>query len=119
MTQPAAGEVIPAPPAPLRLSGRTAMTDRPSVLYACIHNSGRSVAAQVLTRHYAGDAVSVRSAGSQPGTASRRPLHFRWIPRGWDNLGAARTTPSRVEGVDERSQQRIPDATGAVLWACC
>jgi arsenate reductase len=41
-------------------------TDRPAVLYACIHNSGRSVAAQVLTRHYAGDAVNVRSAGSEP-----------------------------------------------------
>jgi arsenate reductase len=39
----------------------------PSVLFACIHNSGRSVAAQVLTRHYAGDAVEVRSAGSEPG----------------------------------------------------
>ena len=40
---------------------------RPVVLYACIHNSGRSVAAQVLTQHYAGDAVEVRSAGSEPG----------------------------------------------------
>ena len=44
------------------------MTDRPTVLYACIHNSGRSVAAQVLTRHYAGDAVEVLSAGSEPGS---------------------------------------------------
>jgi arsenate reductase len=43
------------------------MTDRPSVLYACIHNSGRSVAGMVLTRHYAGNAVEVRSAGSEPG----------------------------------------------------
>ena len=43
------------------------MTDKPTVLYACIHNSGRSVAAQVLTRHYGGDAVEVRSAGSEPG----------------------------------------------------
>ncbi|MGN6245464.1 MAG: low molecular weight phosphatase family protein [Motilibacteraceae bacterium] len=43
------------------------MTDQPSVLFACIHNSGRSVAAQVLTRHLAGDAVQVRSAGSEPG----------------------------------------------------
>jgi arsenate reductase len=43
------------------------MSDRPSVLFACIHNSGRSVAAQVLARHYAGDAVEVRSAGSEPG----------------------------------------------------
>lgn len=45
------------------------MSDRPAVLYACIHNSGRSVAAQVLTRHHAGDAVAVRSAGSEPGAA--------------------------------------------------
>jgi arsenate reductase len=44
------------------------MSRRPSVLFACIHNSGRSVAAQVLTRHHAGDAVEVRSAGSEPGT---------------------------------------------------
>ena len=43
------------------------MTARPVILFACIHNSGRSVAAQVLTRHHAGDAVEVRSAGSEPG----------------------------------------------------
>ena len=41
---------------------------RPVVLYACIHNSGRSVAAKVLTQHYAGDAIDVRSAGSEPGS---------------------------------------------------
>ncbi|MFC5381072.1 hypothetical protein [Aquipuribacter nitratireducens] len=41
--------------------------DRPSVLYACVHNGGRSLAATVLTRHLAGDAVEVRSAGSEPG----------------------------------------------------
>ena len=44
------------------------MPDRPTVLYACVHNSGRSVAGMVLTRHHAGDAVEVRSAGSQPGS---------------------------------------------------
>jgi len=43
------------------------VTDVPTVLFACIHNSGRSVAAQVLTRHHAGEAVEVRSAGSEPG----------------------------------------------------
>lgn len=41
----------------------------PVVLYACIHNSGRSVAAKVLTEHYANGAVAVRSAGSEPGQA--------------------------------------------------
>ena len=43
------------------------MSDRPTVLYACIHNSGRSVAAQALARSYAGGRVDVRSAGSEPG----------------------------------------------------
>ncbi|MCW2607640.1 MAG: hypothetical protein JWO60_2333 [Frankiales bacterium] len=40
----------------------------PTVLFACVHNSGRSVAAAYLTRAYAGDAVVVRSAGSAPGS---------------------------------------------------
>jgi arsenate reductase len=40
---------------------------RPVVLFACIHNSGRSVAAKVLTEHHAAGAVEVRSAGSEPG----------------------------------------------------
>ncbi len=35
---------------------------------ACIHNSGLSVAARVLTEHYAKDAVDAGSAGSEPGT---------------------------------------------------
>ena len=44
------------------------MSTTPTILFACIHNSGRSVAAQVLTRRYAGDGVHVRSAGSEPGS---------------------------------------------------
>ena len=39
----------------------------PVVLYACLHNSGRSVAAVYLTRHLFGDVVEARSAGSEPG----------------------------------------------------
>jgi len=42
------------------------VSDRPAVLYACIHNSGRSVAARLLTEHYAKGAVEARSAGSEP-----------------------------------------------------
>jgi arsenate reductase len=38
----------------------------PVVLFACIHNSGRSVAARVLTEHYAAGRVEARSAGSEP-----------------------------------------------------
>ncbi len=40
---------------------------RPVILYACVHNGGRSLAAKVLTDHLAKGAVVVRSAGSEPG----------------------------------------------------
>jgi protein-tyrosine-phosphatase len=45
------------------------VTAIPEVLYVCIHNAGRSIAAAVLTEHYAQGRIRVRSAGSQPGTA--------------------------------------------------
>jgi arsenate reductase (thioredoxin) len=38
----------------------------PVVLFACVHNSGRSVAARLLTETYAQGAVVARSAGSEP-----------------------------------------------------
>ena len=40
---------------------------KPVILFACVHNGGRSLAGKVLTEHYAGDAVLVHSAGSEPG----------------------------------------------------
>jgi protein-tyrosine-phosphatase len=40
--------------------------DKPSVLYVCIHNAGRSQMAAAYTRHLSGGAVEVRSAGSEP-----------------------------------------------------
>ncbi|SDS25662.1 arsenate reductase ArsC [Microlunatus soli] len=43
------------------------MTDpRPSVLFVCVHNAGRSQMAAGYLTHYAGGAVEVRSAGSEP-----------------------------------------------------
>src|SRR4051794_23743000 len=42
------------------------MSDRPSVLFVCVHNAGRSQMAAGWLRHLAGDAVEVRSAGSLP-----------------------------------------------------
>src|ERR1700727_2917490 len=41
---------------------------RPVVLFLCIHNAGRSLAAKVLLDHYARGQVDVRSAGSEPGS---------------------------------------------------
>jgi arsenate reductase len=42
------------------------MTDKPSVLFVCVHNAGRSQMAAGWLRHLAGEAVEVRSAGSAP-----------------------------------------------------
>jgi len=44
------------------------MSGKPAVLFSCVHNSGRSVASAAPARHYSGDAVDVRSAGSEPGS---------------------------------------------------
>jgi protein-tyrosine-phosphatase len=43
-------------------SGRT-----PQVVFACVRNGDRSVAARVLTEHYARGRVVALSAGTQPG----------------------------------------------------
>ncbi len=43
------------------------MSTKPVVLFLCVHNSGRSLAAKVLLDHYALGRVEVRSAGSEPG----------------------------------------------------
>ena len=39
---------------------------RPTVLFVCVHNAGRSQMAAALLEHHAGDRVDVRSAGSAP-----------------------------------------------------
>ena len=43
------------------------MAGRPVVLFLCVHNAGRSLAARVLLDHYADGRLEVRSAGSEPG----------------------------------------------------
>ena len=42
------------------------MPARPTVLFVCVHNAGRSQMAAGFLRHLAGDRVDVRSAGSAP-----------------------------------------------------
>jgi protein-tyrosine-phosphatase len=42
-------------------------TDRPSVLFVCVHNAGRSQMAAAYTRVLSGGEIEVRSAGSAPG----------------------------------------------------
>lgn len=72
---------------------------RPVVLYACIHNSGRSVAALYLTRHLFPH-LDARSAGSEPGTAVNPGVTQVLAERG---ISTADHVPSLLtfEGVQE------------------
>ncbi|MGW0664331.1 arsenate reductase ArsC [Streptodolium elevatio] len=45
----------------------TASSGTPSVPFVCVHNAGRSQMAAGFLRHFGGDRVDVRSAGSVPG----------------------------------------------------
>src|SRR5438309_7837407 len=40
--------------------------ERPTVLFVCVHNAGRSQMAAGFLRHLGGDRVEVLSAGSEP-----------------------------------------------------
>jgi arsenate reductase (thioredoxin) len=40
--------------------------DKPSVLFVCVHNAGRSQMAAGYLSHLSGDRIQVRSAGSEP-----------------------------------------------------
>jgi arsenate reductase len=46
--------------------GTTMSDTKPTVLFVCVHNAGRSQMAAGWLRHLAGDTVEVRSAGSAP-----------------------------------------------------
>ncbi|MDA8368405.1 MAG: arsenate reductase ArsC [Nocardiopsaceae bacterium] len=43
-----------------------ARSAKPSVLFVCVHNAGRSQMAAAYLAHLAGDRIEVRSAGSAP-----------------------------------------------------
>ncbi|GAA3744333.1 hypothetical protein GCM10022225_29980 [Plantactinospora mayteni] len=65
--EPTATIDVPATRRPRHLTSKEpTMPDRPSVLFVCVHNAGRSQMAAGWLRHLAGDTVEVRSAGSAP-----------------------------------------------------
>jgi arsenate reductase (thioredoxin) len=70
------------------------MSKPPTVLYACVHNSGRSVAAKVLTEQYAGDRIAVRSAGSEPETGVNPTVAQVLAERG---LSTVTETPKKLD----------------------
>jgi arsenate reductase (thioredoxin) len=65
------------------------VTDRPTVLFVCVHNAGRSQMAAGYLQHLAGDRVQVLSAGSQPA----------------DQVNPSAVAAMAEEGVDLRTEQ--------------
>jgi arsenate reductase len=64
------------------------MTDRPTVLFVCVHNAGRSQMAAGYLRALGGDAVEVLSAGSAPGDAVNPAAVEAMAEEGIDMSGA-------------------------------
>ena len=54
------------PPFLRKTSAMSTSAARPSVLFVCVHNAGRSQMGAAFLTHLAGDRVEVRSAGSAP-----------------------------------------------------
>ncbi|MDQ6782736.1 MAG: arsenate reductase ArsC [Actinomycetota bacterium] len=85
------------------------MTHKPVVLFVCIHNSGRSLAAKVLLDHHAQGRVDVRSAGSEPGDQLNPSVVAVLRERGLD--------PSR-EFPKPLTEQTAQDADVVVTMGC-
>ena len=63
------------------------MTDKPTVLFVCVHNAGRSQMAAGYLQALAGDRVDVRSAGSEPAESINRVAVAAMAEEGIDIAG--------------------------------
>ncbi len=60
---------------------------RPSVLFVCIHNAGRSQMGAAYTHHLSGGRVEVRSAGSAPAETINPAVREAMLEEGIDISG--------------------------------
>jgi arsenate reductase len=65
---------------------------RPTILFLCVHNAGRSQMAAAFARRVGGDGVVIHSAGSEPGDALNASVVAAMAERGID-LSAESPTP--------------------------
>jgi arsenate reductase len=72
--------------------------NRPSVLFVCVHNAGRSQMAAAYLNHLSGGKVEVRSAGSEPA----------------DQVNPAAVEAMLEEGIDIRAEKPKVLTTEAV-----
>ncbi|NUS04868.1 MAG: arsenate reductase ArsC [Nonomuraea sp.] len=75
------------------------MSDRPNVLFVCVHNAGRSQMAAGWVAHLAGDRVEVRSAGSQP-AAQVNPVAVQAMAEVGVDITAARPKVLSADAVE-------------------
>ncbi|HWL60990.1 MAG TPA: arsenate reductase ArsC [Microbacteriaceae bacterium] len=77
-------------------------TPKPTVMFACVHNAGRSQMALGFFRHYAGDAAEARSGGSDPGPGLNPVAVAAMAERGIDIAGETpqQWTPVALQGSD-------------------
>lgn len=78
------------------------MSEKPSVLFVCVHNAGRSQMAAGWLTHLAGDRVEVRSAGSAP-AEHVNPVAVQAMAEVGIDITAARPkilTPDAVQASD-------------------
>lgn len=71
------------------------MSDRPSVLFVCVHNAGRSQMAAGWLRHLAGESIEVRSAGSAPADSINPAAVEAMAEEGVDITSASPTVLTR------------------------
>ena len=62
----------------------TDTTPRPSVLFVCVHNAGRSQMAAAYATHLSAGAVEVRSAGSAPAESINPAVREAMLEEGID-----------------------------------
>ena len=76
------------------------MTDKPTVLFVCVHNAGRSQMAAGYLRALGGDAIEVLSAGSAPKDAINSVAVRAMAEEGID-IADATPTPLTTDAVRE------------------
>lgn len=75
---------------------------RPSVLFVCVHNAGRSQMGAAYTHHLSGGRVEVRSAGSAPADSINPAVREAMLEEGID-ISAEKPkilTPEAVQASD-------------------
>ncbi len=60
------------------------MTSRPEILFLCVHNAGRSQMAAAFAREIGGEAVVVRSGGSDPAERLNPAVVAAMLEKGMD-----------------------------------